>query len=38
MTTIDPNATLAELVTANPALAAHLDPTEFDHCCGGQRR
>lgn len=25
MTTIDVNTTLAELVTANPALAAHLD-------------
>ena len=38
MTTIDMNATLAELVTANPALAAHLDRAGLDYCCGGQRR
>ena len=38
MTTVDMNATLAELVTANPALAAHLDRAGLDYCCGGQRR
>jgi regulator of cell morphogenesis and NO signaling len=38
MTLIDTNATLAELVTANPALASHLDRLGLDYCCGGQRR
>lgn len=38
MATIDLTATLAELVIAKPAPVAHLDPTEFDYRCCGQRR
>lgn len=38
MIMIDTNATLSELVTANPALASHLDRLGLDYCCGGQRR
>lgn len=37
MTTIDINATLADLVTANPILAAPLGRLGLDYCCGGQR-
>lgn len=35
--TIDPAATLAELVTADPALAVPLDRLGLDYCCGGGR-
>ncbi len=38
MHTIDPNDTLADLVTANPELAVHLDRLGLDYCCGGRRR
>ncbi len=37
MNSIDTNATLAELVTASPALAAPLDRLGLDYCCGGRR-
>lgn len=38
MPTFDPHATLAELVTSHPGLAADLDRLGLDYCCGGQRR
>lgn len=38
MTTLDTDATLAELVTARPALASRLDALGLDYCCGGQQR
>jgi regulator of cell morphogenesis and NO signaling len=38
MPTIDLNDTLADLVTANPGLAIHLDRLGLDYCCGGRRR
>jgi len=38
MPTLDPNTALAELVTANPSLARHLDRLGLDYCCGGNRR
>jgi len=34
---LDENLTLAELVTAEPALAGLLDRLGLDYCCGGQR-
>jgi regulator of cell morphogenesis and NO signaling len=34
---VEPDATLAELVIACPALAARLDARGLDYCCGGQR-
>eukprot|EP01041_Mallomonas_annulata_P029322 gene29322-51296_t len=37
MNPIDPNATLAALVTARPAIAATLDRVGLDYCCGGRR-
>lgn len=37
MPTIDPTATLADLVTANPSIAPHLDRLGLDYCCGGSR-
>lgn len=37
MSAIDPNTTLAELVTTRPELAARLDGLGLDYCCGGQR-
>ena len=37
MNPIDPNATLAALVTARPGLAATLDSVGLDYCCGGRR-
>ena len=37
MSRIDPAATLAELVTTRPELAARLDSLGLDYCCGGQR-
>ncbi|MCP3855391.1 MAG: iron-sulfur cluster repair di-iron protein [Actinomycetia bacterium] len=37
MSAIDPNTTLAELVTIRPELAARLDDLSLDYCCGGQR-
>ncbi len=37
MSSIDPNITLAELVTARPELAARLDGFGLDYCCGGHR-
>lgn len=38
MHTIDPKATLGDLVTAGPAIAPQLDRLGLDYCCGGQRR
>jgi regulator of cell morphogenesis and NO signaling len=38
MAAIDTGSTLADLVTANPAMAASLDHLGLDYCCGGQRR
>jgi regulator of cell morphogenesis and NO signaling len=38
MTAFDTNVTLADLVTARPGLAPHLDRLGLDYCCGGQRR
>lgn len=35
MTTIDPDRTLAEIVTAHPRLAATFDRHGLDYCCGG---
>ncbi|MCP4959917.1 MAG: iron-sulfur cluster repair di-iron protein [Actinomycetia bacterium] len=37
MPSTDPSTTLADLVTAQPALAADLDRLGLDFCCGGQR-
>ncbi len=37
MSSIDPNTTLANLVTARPELAARLDDFGLDYCCGGHR-
>ena len=37
MSCIDPNTTLAELVTTQPELASGLDALGLDYCCGGQR-
>ncbi len=37
MSTIDPNITLADLVTARPEVAADLDRLGLDFCCGGSR-
>ncbi|MCP5028901.1 MAG: iron-sulfur cluster repair di-iron protein [Actinomycetia bacterium] len=37
MSVIDPNTTLAELVTSRPELSALLDGLGLDYCCGGQR-
>ncbi len=37
MSITDSNATLAELVTKRPELAARLDSLGLDYCCGGQR-
>ncbi len=38
MTAFDTDATLADLVTARPAIAGQLDRLGLDYCCGGQRR
>lgn len=35
MTTIDPDHTLADIVTAHPRLAATFDRHGLDYCCGG---
>jgi regulator of cell morphogenesis and NO signaling len=37
MNSIDPNATLAALVTAHPALATVFGSLGLDYCCGGRR-
>lgn len=37
MSAIDPNTTLAALVTERPALAGSMDAMGLDYCCGGQR-
>jgi regulator of cell morphogenesis and NO signaling len=36
-TTISPDSTLGELVTADPSLARHLERHGLDYCCGGSR-
>ena len=37
MTTIEPDTTLADLVTARPDLVPRLEALGLDYCCGGQR-
>jgi iron-sulfur cluster repair protein YtfE (RIC family) len=37
MTMIEPTSRLADLVTANPALARELERRGLDYCCGGSR-
>lgn len=37
MTVITPDATLGQIVTEHPELAAHLERLGLDYCCGGQR-
>lgn len=37
MTVIHPHTTLAEVVTAHPALARELERRGLDYCCGGTR-
>ena len=38
MTIIDTESKLADLVLANPALAAPMEKFGFDYCCGGQAK
>jgi regulator of cell morphogenesis and NO signaling len=37
MTTIDPDTTLADVVTEHPRLARELERRGLDYCCGGRR-
>ena len=37
MTTIDPSASLGDIVTGHPGLVRHLERLGLDYCCGGQR-